>query len=183
MAGIDERQIHMRIGGLVVDPNTKAPIVVLRGVDDERLYLPIYIGGAEASAIAAAISEIELPRPMTHDLITNILGLVGITLQKVTIIDLVDGTYYAELTLTDDQGHCWEVDSRPSDALALALRSGAEILVAQKVVEEAGGIAEDETDEGLEEGAEEENGAAPIIVSGEVDLEDLDPDDFGSYEM
>ena len=67
--------------------------------------------------------------------------------------------------------------------LGLALRSGAEILVSRKVVEEAGGIAEDEKDEGLEEGAEEENGAAPIIVSGEVDLEDLDPDDFGSYEM
>ena len=141
MAGIDERQIQMRVGGLVIDPNTKSPIVVLRGVDDERLYLPIYVGGSEASAIAAALSDIELPRPMTHDLMHNLLGLVGITLQKVTIIDLVDGTFYAELLLSDDQGHQWSLDSRPSDAIALALRAGAEIQVAQKVVEEAGGLA------------------------------------------
>ena len=183
MAGIDERQIQMRVGGLVIDPNTKSPIVVLRGVDDERLYLPIYVGGSEASAIAAALSDIELPRPMTHDLMSNLLGLVGITLQKVTIIDLVDGTFYAELLLSDDQGHQWSLDSRPSDAIALSLRAGAEICVAQKVVEEAGGIAEDEGDEGLEEGAEPEAGGAPIIVTGDVDLEDLDPDDFGGYEM
>ena len=175
--------IHMRVGGLVVDPNTKAPIVVLRGVDDERIYLPIYIGGAEASAIAAAVSEVELPRPMTHDLVSNILGLVGVRLQAVTIIDLVDGTFYAELTLNDDQGHKWHVDSRPSDAIALALRAGAEILVSQKIVEEAGGIAEDETDEGLEEGSEPETSGAPIIVTTDIDLEDLDPDDFGGYEM
>lgn len=182
MAGIDQRLIQMRVGGLVVDPNTKAPIVVLRGVDDERLYLPIYVGGSEASSIAAALSDVELPRPMTHDLVSNILGLVGINLQKVTIIDLVDGTFYAELSLNDDQGHQWHLDSRPSDAIALALRAGAEVFVAQKVVEEAGGIAEDE-DEGLEEGAEPETCGAPIIVAADVDLEDLDPDDFGGYKM
>mgnify|MGYP002840610149 FL=1 len=183
MAGIDERLIQMRVGGLVVDPNTKSPIVVLRGVDDDRLYLPIYVGGSEASAIAAALSDVELPRPMTHDLVSNILGLVGIGLQKVTIIDLVDGTFYAELNLSDDQGHQWHLDSRPSDAIALALRAGAEVFVAQKVVEEAGGIAEEEDDEGLEEGAEPETSGAPIIVAADVDLEDLDPDDFGGYEM
>ena len=120
---------------------------------------------------------------MTHDLLSNVLGLVGIQLQKVTIIDLVDGTFYAELSLCDDQGHQWDLDSRPSDAIAVALRAGAEIFVAQKVVEEAGGLAEEEGDEGLEEGAEPETGGAPIIVTGDVDLEDLDPDDFGGYEM
>jgi bifunctional DNase/RNase len=115
--------------------------------------------------------------------VSNILSLVGIKLQKVTIIDLVDGTFYAELSLSDDQGHQWHVDSRPSDAIALALRAGAEVFVAQKVVEEAGGIAEEEDDEGLEEGAEPETGGAPIIVTPDVALEDLDPDDFGGYKM
>ena len=139
----DNRPLEMRVGGIVVDPNTQAPVVVLRGRDDPRLYLPIFIGGMEASAIATALAKVELPRPMTHDLMTHILGELGCRIRRTTVTDLRDGTFFAELLLADDQGHEWAIDARPSDSIALALRAGAPIFVAGQVLAEAGGVADE----------------------------------------
>ena len=134
------KTVTMRVGEILVDPDTDAPIVVLHGVDDSKLYLPIFIGGMEATAIATVMAGVELPRPMTHDLLVAITNELGTYVRQATITHLIDGTFYAELTLVDDQGHQVEVDARPSDAIAVALRTGASIHVSEAVLAEAGGM-------------------------------------------
>lgn len=201
MSAQDRPVIPMRVGGVVADPNTQAPIAVLRGVDDPRLYLPIFIGGPEAQAISTALYELEFSRPMTHDLMASLLGELGCTVTRITVTDLVEGTFYAEISLADAQGHTYDVDARPSDSLALALRTGAWVYVAREVLTEAGGVAEDDesaktgegegepsrtSESGGREGGERDRGGreAPMPVVGrDVRLEDLDPELFGNYEM
>lgn len=136
----------MRVGGIVVDPNTQSPIVVLRGVDEPRLYLPIFIGGMEATAIATALAEMELPRPMTHDLMAGMLRELSVSVDRVVVTDLIEGTFYAEITLADSAGHAFVLDARPSDSIALAVRTGAGVWVARRVLEEAGGMSEESAD-------------------------------------
>lgn len=194
--------ISMRVGGIVVDPNTQAPIVLLRGIEEPRLYLPIFIGGMEATAIATALAGVEMPRPMTHDLFTAVLGELGATLQRVTVTDLIEGTFYAEISLADSTGHAYSVDARPSDSIAMALRSGAAIYVARAVLEEAGGLVEEEEGEaeaatdaeqtsaetpaevaaraGAELGGDRQ---VPPMLDSDARLEDLDPELFGKYKM
>ena len=184
--------IPMRVGGIVVDPNTQAPIVVLRGLDEPAMYLPIFIGGMEATAIATALAGLEMPRPMTHDLMASVLGELHTTVRRVTVTHLIEGTFYAELSLADAAGHEYAIDARPSDSIALAVRVGAAIYVARPVLEEAGGISEDGPEDGAREAieaarAEQEDKAiasAPSPVVGtDVRLEDLDPETFGKYKM
>jgi bifunctional DNase/RNase len=157
----------------------------------------------EATAIATALAGVEMPRPMTHDLFTGVLGELGATLQRVTVTDLIEGTFYAEISLADSAGHSYTVDARPSDSIAMALRSGAAIYVARAVLEEAGGLVEEEEGgEGEAQGNAEQPpvetptevaaraGAAlegdrqvPPMLDSDVRLEDLDPELFGKYKM
>ncbi len=126
--------IEMKVRGIAVDPTLKTPAVILTD-EDEKRYLPIWIGVAEATAIFIQLNDQALPRPMTHDLLKNVIEVLGVKLQKVVINDIDQSTFFARLFL--DQGGTKgvvEVDSRPSDAIALALRAGAPILVAEKVV-------------------------------------------------
>lgn len=118
------------------DSSTTSPVVLLRQLDSGQL-VPIWVGVAEAQAIAAALHEVRYPRPMTHDLMNDLIGRLDAHLDELLIHDVIDGTYYGLLRLTLGGGETpLMVDSRPSDGLALALRAGATIRVAQKILDE-----------------------------------------------
>lgn len=117
-----------------MDPNSNSPIVVLKGVDSETI-LPIWVGAFEANAIALEIEKIVPQRPMTHDLIRNLINEIGLKVTRVIITDLRENTFYALIELTDETGKIISLDARPSDAIALALRSDCAIYAEQKVLD------------------------------------------------
>lgn len=125
----------MFVGGLVLDPATQAPIVVLKDEAGDTT-LPIWIGIQEATSIASAIKQVQMARPLTHDLFYDLLHEVGVTVQRVVITELKESTYFAELVLGQGD-RVIVLDSRPSDAIAMALRASAPIYVAQTVLEQA----------------------------------------------
>ena len=127
--------IEMTIKGLMVDPITNMPIVILKDKQGDRV-LPIWVGIFEANAIALELEKISTPRPMTHDLIKNILEAIEARVVKVAVTDLKENTFFAVLHL-QVAGAEYQVDSRPSDAIALALRVGAPIYVDEDVVRKA----------------------------------------------
>src|SRR5512140_3250260 len=122
---------EVTVAGVTVDPLTKSPIVILREPESGNV-IPIWIGLLEANAIALALEGTELPRPMTHDLMKTILQARGMRLLSIEIADLRENTYFALLHL-EGNGESVQVDARPSDAIALALRCGARILVSETV--------------------------------------------------
>ncbi len=160
-------QIEMSIKGLMVDPVTNLPIVILRDKDGQRV-LPIWVGIFEANAIALQIENVATPRPMTHDLLRNVIQDLKATVQKIVVCDLQDNTFYALIYLTLD-GDTLAIDARPSDAIALALRTRAPIFVEDAVIENATTVdfGQDKTD-------------ADRLHKW---LESLDPDDLGKYKM
>ncbi|MFI5173245.1 MAG: bifunctional nuclease family protein [Terriglobia bacterium] len=125
-------EIEMKIRGLMLDPVTNMPIVVLKEADGASI-LPIWVGSFEANAIAIEIEKVQTPRPMTHDLIKNILVGLRASLQRVVVSELKDDTFYAIVWLNID-GRLVSIDSRPSDALALALRMDSPIFVDEDVL-------------------------------------------------
>lgn len=125
-------EIEMKIRGLMMDPVTNMPIVILKDVNGNAI-LPIWVGVFEANAIALEIEKVQTPRPMTHDLIKNVLLGLNATVKKVVVTDLRDDTFYALIWL-DRNGSSITIDSRPSDALALALRTDAPIFVEEEVL-------------------------------------------------
>lgn len=157
----------MTIKGLMIDPITNMPIVILKDREGNRV-LPIWVGIFEANAIALQIENISTPRPMTHDLIKNLLGDLDAAVEKVVVSDLRENTFYA-MIYVNRAGSIVAVDSRPSDAIALALRTKSPIFVEESVVESAKGIdlTKDSTDsEKLQKW-----------------LEGLNPEDLGKYKM
>lgn len=126
--------VEVKIGALIMDPNTNTPIVVLKGIDSETV-LPIWVGAFEANAIALEIEKIVPQRPMTHDLLRNIIIECGLMASSVIITDLADNTFYARIELLDKHGEMVMLDARPSDAIALALRIDCPIFVEQKVLD------------------------------------------------
>jgi len=158
--------VEMSVKGLMIDPVQNVPIVILRDADNQRA-LPIWVGPVEANAIALQIENVAPARPMTHDLLRNLLTELGATLARVIISDLRGGTFYAYLELHREGGVTF-VDSRPSDAIALAMRSRAPIFVDQKVLESAKSV-EVSADRADREQLQRW-------------LESLDPDDLG-YKM
>jgi len=128
-----ENSIQMSVGGLTLDPVTKAPIVILQDRDN-KLNLPIWIGLLEATAMATELEGIKMSRPMTHDLLRNLLSELGATVECVQITDLKDNTYFAAIHLRVN-GELRIVDSRPSDAISLALRTKSPIYVDKRVIE------------------------------------------------
>ncbi|MEW5974720.1 MAG: bifunctional nuclease family protein [Acidobacteriota bacterium] len=125
-------EIEMKIRGLMMDPVTNVPIVILKGVENSSL-LPIWVGVYEANAIALEIEKVTTPRPMTHDLLKNMLLGLNCAVNKVVVNQLKDDTFYAIIWLERD-GQLISVDSRPSDALALALRTDSPIFVDEEVL-------------------------------------------------
>jgi bifunctional DNase/RNase len=181
MSHRDPAAVEMCVGGLVVDPDTKTPILILRGTEDSRLFLPIFIGGHEAAAIATVLGDVDLPRPMTHDLMASMLAEMSVTVPRVVITDVQDGTFYAEITLVDAHGHTWSLDARPSDSIALAVRASARIYVHPQVLEEAGGM--DDADDVVEEAALPPADGSAAVIAVDTRLEDLEPETFGKYKM
>jgi len=159
--------IRMTVRGIALDPITNMPIIILKDVEEKRA-LPIWVGIFEANAIALELEKIATPRPMTHDLIKNILDGLGATVQQIVVNDLKDNTFFAVIEVNYN-GNMVSIDARPSDAIALALRVNAPIFVTEKVVSKAKSmdIAEEkeETDRWKEW------------------LENLKPEDFGKYKM
>jgi bifunctional DNase/RNase len=159
--------IEMKIKGLVVDPISKMPIVVLEDPTSERI-LPIWIGVFEANAIALTIENIPTPRPMTHDLIKNFMNRLQISVDRIVVNDVRNNTFYAVI-------HCRHndqtllIDSRPSDAIALALRMSSPIFVEDDVVKKAHSLKYDESFEDSEKLKKW--------------LESLNPEDLGKYKM
>jgi uncharacterized protein len=130
----DENLIEVKIGALIMDPNTNTPIVVLKGIDSETV-LPIWVGAFEANAIALEVEKIVPQRPMTHDLLKNLAMECGLSASRVVITDLLDNTFYASIEFIDENGDPLMLDSRPSDAMALALRLDCPIYVRQRVLD------------------------------------------------
>src|SRR5687768_513894 len=126
--------VEVKIGALIMDPNTNTPIVVLKGVDSETV-LPIWVGAFEANAIALEIEKVVPQRPMTHDLLRNVIIECRLTASSVVITDLLENTFYARIELKDQDEEPVMLDARPSDAIALALRLDCPIFVEQKVID------------------------------------------------
>jgi bifunctional DNase/RNase len=159
--------VKMEIKGLLMDPVSNMPVVVLRDAAN-GVFLPIWVGIFEANAIALQMEKITTPRPMTHDLLKNLLGELDAKVEKIVINDLKDNTFFARIHLLRGETR-WNVDSRPSDAIALALRVDAEIFVEEDVLEKSKTLRPDgdETDpERLKKW-----------------LEEVNPEELGKYRM
>jgi uncharacterized protein len=126
-------EVEMRIRGLMMDPVTNMPVVILKGVEGDSI-LPIWVGIYEANAIALEMEKVATPRPMTHDLLKNLLIGLDAQVQKVVVNDLRDDTFFAVIWL-NKEGQNISIDSRPSDALALALRADCPIFVEEQVLQ------------------------------------------------
>jgi len=130
----EQSLVEVKIGALIMDPNTNTPIVVLKGVESETV-LPIWVGAFEANAIALEIEKVVPQRPMTHDLIRNVIIECRLSASSVIITDLLENTFYARIELRDKDDEPVMLDARPSDAIALALRLDCPIFVEQKVID------------------------------------------------
>jgi uncharacterized protein len=158
--------VAMSIKGLMLDPVSNSPIVVLKD-DEEKFFLPIWVGIFEANAIALQLENITTPRPMTHDLLRNMINELNAQVLRIVINDLRDSTFFAQIRIVAGS-RTLEVDARPSDAIALALRTEAPIFVAQSVLDQAQTITPDGED------SDEKNRKW---------FENLSPEDLGKYKM
>ncbi len=173
--------IEMKITGITIDPFTNAPIVILKGRDDSSIVLPIWIGALEASAIAAEMEEVKFARPMTHDLIKALMNKTKTKVERVEINDLVDNVYYANIFMEDNNGYAHCLDSRPSDAIAVALRMAAPILVSIDVIERSENIGQGSKEQSQSVSDVKNETAGPEAASDM--LKDLGPEAFGKYKM
>ena len=162
--------LEMKVRGLALDPMSNMPIIILRD-EDEKRSLPIWVGIFEANAIALELEKVPTPRPMTHDLIKNILDAIEARVLKVVVTDLKDNTFFAVLHLHVGERE-YTVDSRPSDAIALALRVAAPIYVDEEVVRKA---------KSIEVAKEGETVKADDPERLREWLENIKPEDFGKF--
>ena len=138
--------VEMELVGVRVELPSNAPIVLLRETEGERRLLPIFIGNPEATAIAYALEDVTPPRPQTHDLMKNLLDELSASVQRIVVTELIDHTFFAEIEIVSN-GKVHRVSSRPSDAIALAVRVGTPIFASEAVLEEAGHTAGEEAEE------------------------------------
>lgn len=164
--------IEMKVFGLAIDPITNTPIVILKDLEEKKA-IPIWIGLFEASAIATELEKISFSRPMTHDLVSQILKTLQVEIEKIVINDLKNNTFFAVIHLLQD-GKNIIIDSRPSDAIALALRANATIFVDETVIEKSMNLDFGKQTEDLRQYSKEKL---------KDFLENLSPEDFGKYKM
>jgi bifunctional DNase/RNase len=162
---------EVSVAGLTIDQATNTPILILKSVDDQHS-IPIWIGLLEATAIASVLQDINFDRPMTHDLFKNFIGLMNVEIVKIDICDLKENTFYAKIHFISGE-KTFNMDARPSDAIALGLRFKAPIFIEDKVIQKfgPGDIKHEMVDE-----SEEGKKWAEY-------LEKLSPDDFGKYKV
>ncbi|MEZ5180664.1 MAG: bifunctional nuclease family protein [Acidimicrobiales bacterium] len=163
----------MELVGVRVEMPSSSPIALLREVGGERRVLPIFIGTPEATAIAFALEEVVTPRPMTHDLLRNLLDDLGVSLERVSVTELRDGVFHAELLLHGHDG-THTVTSRPSDAIALAARTGSPIFADEDVLAEAGYLEEEPEPESDDAPAEE------VVEQFRDFIDSVNPEDFAT---
>ena len=168
--------VLMRVGGLTLDPVTKTPVVVLRD-ETENLNLPIWIGLLEATSMATELEGVKMARPMTHDLLKTMVEELGANVERVVVTKLKDNTFYAAIHL-DIHGEHRTLDSRPSDAISLALRTQAPIYVAREVLEASSVLNEERSEPAP--GSRDISDVSPEQWNDI--LEKLDPEDF-KYKM
>jgi uncharacterized protein len=164
--------IEMKVSGLTMDPITNTPIVILKDLEEKKA-IPIWIGIFEASAIATEIEKITFSRPMTHDLLNEILKALKAEVLRVEIHDLRNNTFFANIQLLTE-GNVIVIDARPSDAIAIALRAGASIFVDNKVIEKSRNVDFGTKMTDLDRLKKEKLAEF---------LENLSPEDFGKYKM
>jgi len=162
------RPMDVEIRGLILDPVSNTPIVILKK-PNENLFLPIWIGVFEANAIALQLEGVQTPRPMTHDLLRGVIDALGARVEGIIVHSLVENTFHAKVQIRNATGKLLEVDARPSDAIALALRCGAPIKVAEAVFSEAHAVD-------FREGEDQEARLREW-------LESLSPEQLGKYKM
>jgi len=160
-------EVEMKIRGLMMDPVTNMPIVVLKDVQGQAI-LPIWVGVYEANAIALEIEKVQTPRPMTHDLLSDTIAQLNAEVSRVTVTDLRENTFIATITVRVEAGEI-EIDARPSDALALAVRVDAPIFVDDKVIEDS-----------ALEFTEDVDDTDDVVERFKEFLDDVSPDDFAS---
>jgi len=156
--------IEMAVSGLAIDERTRTPVVLLKEKDGTRM-LPIWIGPSEASSIAIELTGRKFQRPLTHDLLKTVIDGLNATVPKIAIVELRDKTYFAKVFLERDN-ELLTIDARPSDCIALALRTRSPIFVQEELLRE-------------EDGAEEEMGSDQSMEDLQRQLEDMDPEEFG----
>jgi bifunctional DNase/RNase len=159
--------VEMRIKGLMIDPVSNMPIIILKNPEGDSV-LPIWVGIFEANAIAMQLEEVVSPRPMTHDLLKNVIEGLNAEVQRVVITDLKDNTFFALIHLRRN-GQELTIDARPSDAMALALRTAAPIFVERQVLDKSEGSGE--------------HGDSDETERLRRWLETVDPEELGNYEM
>lgn len=185
-----EQEVEMIVAGLVLDPSTNAPIVILKDVQGDTC-LPIWIGLAEATAIASALKKVEVVRPMTHDLLRDVVEQLGGRVVKIVVTSLKESTFIASIEIVVGET-LRTIDARPSDAIALAVRTNSPILVAREVLDQAqvtlvavnqGSGEEVEFRTPDAEGSEEKTNFATIEKEKWAEiLAEMDPEDF-KYKM
>jgi len=162
--------IEVRIASLAVDSRSNQPVLILRPLEDapgRGRMLPIWIGQPEATAILLAIEGVELPRPLTHDLLKSVVEALGAYVERIEITRVEDGTFFAALIVRAEE-RTLAIDARPSDSIALAVRTGAPVFVADDVMESAG--VPDESGEVVDEETE--------LEAFREFLDSVDPEDF-----
>lgn len=163
---------EMELIGVRVEMPTNAPMVLLRERGGNGRTVPIYIGAPEATAIALALDGVDTPRPMTHDLLRDILEELAVDVERIVVTDLHDKTFFAEIHMRRD-GESHVVSSRPSDAIALAARTGTPIFASEVVVEEVG-FTEGDADDGDDDGPPSEE----VVEEFKEFLDNITPEDF-----
>jgi bifunctional DNase/RNase len=158
----------MELVGVRVEMPSSSPIALLREVGGEKRILPIFIGAPEATAIAFALEEVVTPRPMTHDLMRDVLDDLGVSLEKIVVTELREGVFHAQLELNGRDG-VHTISSRPSDALALAARTGSPIYAAEEVLDEAAYPEEREDEPEVQE---------EVVEQFKDFINSVDPEDF-----
>ena len=162
--------VEMELVGVRVQMPTSTPILLLREMTGRRRVVPIYIGGPEAHAIDLALSGTPTARPMTHDLLGEVIECLGAALERVVVTELRDGTFFSELFLRDGTGGVQTLSARPSDAVALAARTGSPIFAEEALIDEAG---IEESESSSDEGDEEE-----MVEELRKFLDEVNPEDF-----
>ena len=161
-------EIEVKIRALMMDPNSGTPIIILKDVNSETM-LPIWVGAYEANAIALEIEKIAPQRPMTHDLLRNLIVEMGASVERVVITELRDNTFFAVIEMRTIDGTAMMLDSRPSDAIALALRADSPIYVDMEVIRSSRNTVENEG-EGIDETASMEDEEWPDVIGEAGDL-------------